>query len=447
MVRSLGFTGRANHYVGAMWWYELYQPGQAYGSATVTFSGQPEFSSYTELRLGPTVLPHLNLIGDTAETVAKAFELEINAGSTGVWARAEGTTLTIYARGTGTAGNGMEVSASTGSSVFTAEASGPISGGRDGACRTALEPLPDAAWCTDYEARPLMNRAARDWTRSYLAALAGYGISAAAALSLELRHGDPSVEAGVAQRYPNGAAVWLNTPAIQTNFSPASTAFWQQAYTELAGLMVEAGQIPFLQFGEVQWWYFPAPCSGMPFYDSYTRSAFASRYGREMAVLNGTEDPVRYPEECAFLAGLVGTFTSSVIDFVRKSYPDVRFEVLYPADVNEPALNTAVNLPRSDWSPAKLDCFKTENFTFTGSRNLDKARDSIGLPLRLGFARNRSSHLVGVGEYTTPWLKESELAAGEGLESVVLFALDQYCFIGYGTPPRAQHGRSVFMGR
>jgi hypothetical protein len=447
MIRSLGFTGRANHYVGAMWWYRLYQPGQAYASATVTFSGQPEFSSYTELRLGPTVLSHLNLIGDTAESVAKAFELEINAGSTGVWARAEGPTLTVYARKMGTAGNGMEVSATTGGGVFTAQVSGPMSGGRDGACRRDLEGLPDAAWCTDYEATPLINRAARDWTRSYLRALAGYGIGASAALSMELRHGNPSVEAGVAQRYPNGTAVWLNTPAIQTNFSPASTAFWQQAYKELAGLMVEAGQTPFLQFGEVQWWYFPNPGSGMPFYDPYTRSAFAARYGREMAVLTGTEDPAQYPDESAFLAGLIGTFTTAVTEFVRQAYPEARFEVLYAPDVNEPALNAAVNLPRGDWSPAKLDCFKTENFTFTGNRNLDKARESIRLPLALGFARNRSSHLIGVGEYTTPWLKESELAAGEALESVVLFALDQFCFIGYGTPLRSQHGRSLFMGR
>ena len=39
----------------------------------------------------------------------------------------------------------------------------------------------------------------------------------------------PRLAAGIAQRYPDGNAVMVNTPALQTNFSPTSTAFWQQA--------------------------------------------------------------------------------------------------------------------------------------------------------------------------------------------------------------------------
>ena len=78
-------------------------------------------------------------------------------------------------------------------------------------------------------------------------------IEVTAAFSMELQHGDPSSEAGIAQRYPSQNPVLLNTPAIQTNFSPASTAFWQQAYLDLARLLSEAGQTPYLQFGEVQW--------------------------------------------------------------------------------------------------------------------------------------------------------------------------------------------------
>ncbi len=155
--------------------------------------------------------------------------------------------------------------------------------------------------------------------------------------------------------------------------------------------------------------------------------------------------PSAYPAECQMLAELIGDFTISVIDFVRQTHPAAHFEVLYAPDVNEPALNRAVNLPAA-WSPARLACFKTENFTFTGSRNLDKARGSIQLPAELGFPRSKSSHLIGVGEYTTPWAKESELAKGAALESVALFALDQFCFIGYGVPLSRHGGRSVFMG-
>ncbi|MFB3829027.1 MAG: hypothetical protein ACE15B_19830 [Bryobacteraceae bacterium] len=235
MIQSLGYTGRANHYVGALWFYELVRDGHQYGTATVTFAGAPEFSKTTELGLGPTALAHVSLIGDTAESVAKAFELEINAGSTGVWARAEGAALTITSRRMGAAGNGLAITVNTNSTQFTAQASGPIAGGVDG------------TWHTDLASVPRLNRAARDWNRSYFAALAAYGMAAVTAFSMELQHGDDSEGAGIAQRYPNGAAAWLNTPALQTNFSPASREFWRQVYLDAATLMSEAGMTPYLQ--------------------------------------------------------------------------------------------------------------------------------------------------------------------------------------------------------
>jgi hypothetical protein len=109
-------------------------------------------------------------------------------------------------------------------------------------------------------------------------------------------------------------------------------------------------------------------------------------------------------------------------------------------------LNQLINLPIADWTAAKLACFKTENFTFTGNRDLNKTRQSIGLPMQLGFPPSQSSHLVGIGDYTTPWAKELRLALGEGVESVVLFALDQFCLIGYGLPLHDGARRALFMG-
>src|SRR5205823_8634593 len=79
LIKTLGFTGRANHYAGALWFYELVRQGHSYASATVTFSGTPVFSEITEIAIGlsgaTTTLEHLNLIGDTAQSIAKAFEL------------------------------------------------------------------------------------------------------------------------------------------------------------------------------------------------------------------------------------------------------------------------------------------------------------------------------------------------------------------------------------
>jgi hypothetical protein len=264
---------------------------------------------------------------------------------------------------------------------------------------------------------------------------------------MELQHGDPSSSAGIAQRYPDGSAVWLNTPALQTNFSPASLAFWKRAYLDMANVLVQSGQEPYLQFGEVQWWYFALAGSGMPFYDNYTTAAFAATHGRTLPIFaDGNALPASYPDECLFLAGLIGSFTDSVMDFVRQTHANARFEVLYPPDVNEAPLNGAVNLPRTVWTPAKLDCLKTENFTFTGDRDLNKALASVMLPKQLGFPPEKSAHLIGISDYTTPWEKEARMASGARDASVVLFALDQFCLVGYSWLPDSGTGRSLYLG-
>ena len=132
--------------------------------------------------------------------------------------------------------------------------------------------------------------------------------------------------------------------------------------------------------------------------------------------------------------------------FVRQFHANARFEVLYPPDVNDTPLNQIINFPNAYWSPGNLTCLKTENFTYTGNRDLDKVRESIGLPATLGFSPAQCSHLVGIGAYTTPWDKERQLAFALGVESVVLFALDQFCLIGYGLPLDPNRGSSLFMG-
>ena len=437
LIQKLGFQGRANHYAGALWFYELCQPGQQYASATITFTGTPEFGpgKMTQMFLGSMPITHVHLIGDSAESIATCFALLINSGWTAVRAEASGATLTIYARAMGSAGNGLAISVNTaGSTVFTAQVSGPLAGGADG------------KWITDTNVSPCMNRAARDWTASFLRALNGYGIQSTAAFSMELGNGDGSVAAGIAQRYPDGTPVWVSTPALQTNFSPESLAFWQMAYLGMAQVMASADVEPYLQFGEVQWWYFPGP-SGMPFYDTYTTSNFQAKYRRPMALIaNENVDPDGVADECAFLAGLIGQFTNAIAAFVRQAYPHADFEVLYPPDTNNAPLTRVVNYPATDWTPANLACLKTENFTFTGSRNLDQARKSIDLPAQMGFPPSQRSHLVGIGDPTTPWAKERQLAMAAGAESVVLFALDQFCLVGYDLPLPPNTVRSRFMG-
>src|ERR1700733_10977757 len=207
MIDSLGFQARVNHYVGALWFYELTCVGQQYASATITFSGSPDPNLTTQIILGTvgqssstdTTIGHLNLIGDTTETLATAFALLLNNGYTAVRAEASGSQLTIYSRSLGTAGNAITIATSAAPTDLTIT----ISGTTTTSGVSAFSGGVDGNWYTDLEAMPRLNRAARDWSQSYFQALKGYGFDVTASFSMELGNGDPSTAAGIAQRYPD----------------------------------------------------------------------------------------------------------------------------------------------------------------------------------------------------------------------------------------------------
>jgi hypothetical protein len=269
---------------------------------------------------------------------------------------------------------------------------------------------------------------------------------------MELGNGDPSASAGIAQVGPAGDPILLPTPSLQTNFSPTSVAFWQEAYEEMAALQLAAGLVPFLQFGEVQWWYFPTDgaghsFSGMPFYDAWNQNQFEAEFGTPMTIFTtNTMNPASYPNEASYLPEVIGNFTNAIMTFVRASQSDCRFEVLYPTDTNQAAFNQVFNFPVSAWTPSALTILKTESFGFTLERNLDAAEGTMEFGVPLGFEATQRSQLVGVSDSTTAWIKEVETAEGKGFESVVIFALDQYCLIGYATPLPGGLRRSLRMG-
>jgi hypothetical protein len=219
----------------------------------------------------------------------------------------------------------------------------------------------------------------------------------------------------------------------------------------MAGIQAAAGLTPFLQFGEVQWWYFPnnglgMSFSGMPFYDAWNTATFLAEYGHAMGVITtNTVSPASYPDEVAYLPVVIGNFTRAIMSFVRGSCPTCRFEVLYPTDVNQTALNQAINYAPV-WTPSALTVLKTESFGFTLGRNLNESLQTMEFGAPLGFPASQRSQLVGISDSTTPWMKEVRAAAGMGLESVVLFALDQFCLIGYPAPLPISFRRIVRRG-
>ena len=448
MIYSLGFRARVNHYVGALIFYELYRKGHQYASATIDFVGVPTPSTYTEIAIGTVGEPsstltvrHLNLFGDTAEKIAKAFELEFNRGYTAIRAEATGSRLTIYSRKMGQQGESTTLSVSPATGVFLLDLSS-----------ATLNGAADGKWTTDTETGQAINRACLDWSREFYRTCQTYGLEVTAAFSTELEHGDSSVEAGFAQRYSDGEPCLLTTPALQTNFSPTARQYWERVHSQMADVMVEVGLVPFLQLGEVQWWYFPGPFgnstgTSMPYYDQYTLDTFQTRYGFPMRVVGSQNvDPASFPQESVHLPSLIGEYTDALIAFVKGAHPNCQYEVLYPTDVNDTAWGRIVNYPNAAWTPEKLDILKTESFSFTFDRNLNKSKYSIEFPFSKGFPRSKSAFLVGPGDSTTTWRKEVSIAMAAGVESIVLFALDQFCLIGYSPLMSRVSRRSVQQG-
>lgn len=465
IVQKLGFAGRVNHYAGALWFYELVLPGHLYNSATVTFSQTTgTVTGNLTLSVGSAIVEHLNLPWDTAETVAQAFANLLNNGYTQVWAAANGSQLTITQRAlTPWPGQpdaapqvALSVSASPDSPISGIVSSGILSGGVPGtvyddpAVESYLRPY-TGYWRTDFIAT--LNPAARDWSLAYFQALAGYGIDIVASFSTELKNADPNAASGLAQRRIDGSPVVVATPAVMTNFSPACSEFWSNLYLAMAALQQASGLTPYLQFGEVQWWYFPwnrssteTPVS-MPFYDAYATQQFQAEYGVPMQTIpDENADPSQYPNETAFLPTLIGAHTAAIRAAVRAQFPNCRFEVLYPTDTNNTPLNQLVNYPAEDWTPQNLTCLKTESFSFTGANNLDLSAYSMGVSAGKGFSNGQRSHLVGIGNSQTAWRKEAVLAQSQGMQPVVLFALDQYCLIGYPPPPLVKSTRASRQG-
>lgn len=460
MIQKMGFHGRVNHYTGALWFYELLRPGTQYASLALEVvpksgAGSVALDLATGAGQQVTTITHLVLPDDTAETAASALAALINNGTNLLWASASGTQLTLTARAMGTQGNGIWAQANAGNQGFTLTSqSNTLSGGIDGNAYSLdrSDPLnatlidTAAYWATDLNATPRMNRAARDWHAAFFKALKGYGLDCVAAFSTELMNGDPSAEAGIAQRYPDGTPVVLNTPSIQTNFSPTALNYWVQVYLDMAGLQQAAGLVPYLQSGEVQWWYFPKTNVGMPFYDAYTLQQYQAQYGSALPVIpDNLQSPAQYGQACIFLANLIGGYTASIRASLRQQYPGCRYEVLYPTDTNNYPITEVVNFT-ADWSPQNLTCLKTESFGFTAACNLDLTQYSMNVSAAKGFSPGTRSHLVGVGASYTPWMKEVVAAQAEGLESVVLFALDQYCLAGYPAPPFNSSAESKLQG-
>ena len=432
---KLGFAGPMNEYVGVFWWPQRTLYGSTYAAGTIVFGGQPEFGKVTSITLAETAITHLNLIGDTAASIATCFALLVNQGSTAVWAEANGAVLTLTARAWGP-NYELALACATNSTQFNAAVT-PLTGGVPG------------TWGVDPAANVIMNRAAIDWHVDFYAEVAKRGMAVTSSLSMELVN-PPGAWAAL---FGDGTAVTTATgfgTLNSTQCAPGMAAFLAYqtaAFQILAELQAAAGLTPSLQFGEFLWWYFAGPgTSGMAYYDAETVAAATLELGRPLAAfLTPNDDPgVNGYADAQFLRARLRDHAQAIRAAVQVAFPGTVFEALYPYDVNYPRvygpnklggrLNHYVNTPPEWMNPGAgfLEGMKTEALDFaSGTRSLDLCAEAIRLAVGWGWPVARVGYLVALFNGGCPWQYDLALGRTAQVPAVILWALDHVCLFGW----------------
>ncbi|MCC7175959.1 MAG: hypothetical protein IT159_12250 [Bryobacterales bacterium] len=446
MLDQLGYRGPLNEYIGVFWWNQRERTDAVIPGVTVSFTGQflPEdqvFLSIGGQTCGKTVFPN-----EDGALIARHFQYMINSTYVGVWAAADGSTLTITARSPKPAY----------SYTFDAwKESGQGSGGTAG-WTGSLENGQPGRWVVDPSQSPALNRGARDWHLDFFRQCRAGGREITVAASMEL----VNPPAGFGARYADGQVVETSVgfgSLVSTHcaFSSPMLSYQKQVYRALADLMASATLTPSLQCGEFCWWYFTNrktsnPAGGMAYYDEETQAAALAALDRTLHVFTGPDDDpgVNGGEDALFLRNRLRDYVAALAGYVRGLHPEARFEVLFPYDVNHPEpagvhllggrLNRFVNLPL-EWeqkATSGLDSLKVEALDFGAwTRDLNLTRAAVLFATGLAWPKDSLRHLLPVFQPGYAWEKECSAALGEGVESAHLWAFDHVCLFGLRTPP------------
>ena len=458
MFDQLGYGGPMNEYIGVFWWNQRKRVNAVIPSVTVTFTGQFVADDQVFLDIGGQIVGKTVFPGESNELLARHFQYFINATYVGVWAAADGNTLTVTVRSPKPAysfsfhawADTHPEQGSTGQVSF----SGSLENGQPG------------IWQIDPEQEYGLNRGARAWHSDMFSLLAARQRQIVVAASMELVFPPP----GFAAMFPDGQPVqtdigfggWLHS--THCAFNSLMLDHHTKVYQTIAGLMRAAGLTPNLQFGEFLWWFFTNcsesnPDGGMAYYDEETKSAALAALGRPLHVFRApTDDPsVNGGADALFLRNRLRDYVAALIAGVRAEYPEARFEVLFPYDVNYPqavgiderggALNRFVNLP-VEWERKQtsgLDWLKIEALHFGVTRNLDLAKAAIRFPLEhLDWPRDSLRYLAPIFRPGYPWEREYHAAKGLGYAAVTLWAFDHVSI--YGLTLRPPPARAKYFG-
>ncbi|MBV8807329.1 MAG: hypothetical protein JO033_01530 [Acidobacteriaceae bacterium] len=193
----------------------------------------------------------------------------------------------------------------------------------------------------------------------------------------------------------------------------------------------------------------------MAYYDPVTSAAAQSALGRPLFKFTCQDDDPTVNEgaDAAFLAGRLKTHVDAIRTAVLAQYPDAKFEILYPNDVNNPVcflgpgvqypqggrLNAAVNLP-PEWMTKQgsgLDRFKVEALSWGATYlHLDLANQAIVFALTSPMSWNLAdvAYLVPWFNGICPWPREFASASTRGLSLINLWAYDHLSLMSWPLP-------------
>jgi hypothetical protein len=205
----------------------------------------------------------------------------------------------------------------------------------------------------------------------------------------------------------------------------------------------------------------------MAYYDAVTKAAAQTALGRPLYKFTCQDDDptVNNGEDAAFLASRLKSHIDSIRLSVLAQFPDAKFEILYPNDVNHPLcllgpsvpyaqggkLNAAVNLP-PEWriqAGSGLDSFKVEALSWSATYlNMDRAHQSIVFALTppMSWDPAAVAYLIPWFNGTCPWPREFLLAASRGLNIVNFWAYDHLALMSWPIPLPVSLERTGFLG-
>jgi hypothetical protein len=445
MFDKLGFAGPMNEYIGVFWWNQRTRTNAVIPTASVTFNGSFVDGDGIFLTIGGTQIGKSVFPADTNSTIAAHFAHFINATFVGVWASASANVLTITSH------------SPTPDYRFTLSSSVVPAAGSTGSLQVdnQLGTGDPGVWTVDPAQSPALNRGAREWHADLFAECASRQREIVVSSSMELVNPPDNLPA----RFPDGAPVVTDVgfgslKSTHCAFSSAMQSYQQQVFDCIAGLMSTAGVTPKVQFGEYCWWYFPS-VAGMAFYDSETQASALAALGRPLQTFKTPTDDPSGPD-ALFLRNRLRDHIAGLIAYLKPRHQGIKFEVLFPYDVNGPVpagvhslggrLLRFVNFP-AEWekpATAGFHGLKMEGLDFgASSRDLNLVKQTVRFPLDLGWPAAQVRYMIPIFNGGCPSESEYRTALRFRIPAMNLWAFDHVCIFGLPVREPARRARAM----